>query len=165
MELLRDFLNDSNIDTLWETDSDIIVWVDWREEDDAIVRYCEEVLQTHKLSAECQDADNKLGYILTIRYDDKKEIVPFNPDDVSRDATLITLNQILRPDYEVRLWMDSIGGDTLAFVPLSSAQWSQLENEFGEEKVQYHFSKVNEHSRMFDLSMDEISEIVKERGL
>ena len=164
MEKVREFLGNGDTDVIWE-DYDVVVWVDWREEDEAIIRYCEDILKTGTLLSEYQDADNKLGYVLYIHYNNKKTIVPFNPDNVSRDTTLIALNQVLNPDYEVRLWIDSIGGDTLAFVPLSSAQWSELEKEFGTEKVQYHFSKINAQSKMFELSMEEVRKIMKEHGL
>ena len=52
---------------------------------------------------------------------------------------LKTLNKIIQPEYEIRLFMESLGSDTLAFVPLSKEEWEELEKEFGEEKVNYYF--------------------------
>jgi len=78
---------------------------------------------------------------------------------------LIALNKILQPIFEVRLWLDSVGSDTLAFIPLSSAEWNSLENEFGAESVRYHFMLITEDSKMFDMESDTVSAIIKERGL
>ena len=163
MESIKTFLKTSDLDALWEDGA--VVWIDHREYDEDIVRYSEKLLNTGKLSAKCIDADNELGYDLIICYDGKEMTVPFDISDVSRDTTLCTLNALIRPDYEVRLWMDSIGGDTLAFIPLSADNWKKLESEFGKEKVLYHFPVMNENERMFRLSFDEVAKIVKERGL
>ena len=49
---------------------DAFFWVDWREEDDAIVEYCESLLETGELSAEIIDADNEHG--MYIVYSNKR---------------------------------------------------------------------------------------------
>lgn len=59
--------------------------------------------------------------------------------------------------------MESLGGDTLAFVPLTKKEWEELEKDFGEERVNYYFSKIDENSKMFDLDMDELYDIIEER--
>lgn len=163
MDTIRQFLKTGNLDDLWEKEP--VIWIDHRDYDEAIIEYCEAQLNTGKLSVEVLEAQNELGYELKIIYGDKTKIVPFDPQNVSRDTTLITLNQLITPDYEIRLWMDSIGSDTLAFILLSSHDWSTLADEFGQEKILYHFPIMNEQSRMFQLSFDEVMNIAKERGL
>lgn len=76
---------------------------------------------------------------------------------------LKTLNKIIQPEYEIRLFMESLGSDTLAFVPLSKEEWEELEKEFGEEKVNYYFSKIKDNSKMFDLDMNELFKILDKR--
>ena len=60
--------------------------------------------------------------------------------------------------------MGSLGSDTLAFCICSSAQWEQLEEEFGAEKVAYHFAPIKEDSVMFQMGMDEVFDLMKQRG-
>ncbi|MCL2579763.1 MAG: glutathione reductase [Oscillospiraceae bacterium] len=164
MKNINEFLKSKDIDILWE-DHNSVLWVDHRDEDENIVKYTGEMLNIDNLSAEVIESENELGYEVIIIYGDKKSVVNFNPKKVSRDTTLIALNEILQPDSEVRFWMDSVGGDTLAFVPLSSVAWSHLEHEFGIENVRYHFAPIIKTSVMFEMSIDEMRAIVKERRL
>lgn len=161
MDKIHDFLLTQDVDALWEDDA--VVWIDWREDDEDIVSYCETMLQTGALSSQCKDVDNALGYEMSIIYQGKTQVVDFHPEDINRDATLIALNEVLSPDYQIRLWMDSVGGDTLAFVPLPTSAWRSLEQEFGTEKVAHHFAPVTSNSRMFALSMNEVMDILKVR--
>ena len=57
-------------------DREIVFWVDCGEEDDAIVEYCESVIQTGSLSADLVDADNDSGFEMFINYGDKRIKVP-----------------------------------------------------------------------------------------
>ena len=59
--------------------------------------------------------------------------------------------------------MGSLGSDTLAFCIYPSAQWKQLEKEFGTEKVTYYFALINSDSVMFEMDMDEIFSLLKQR--
>lgn len=59
--------------------------------------------------------------------------------------------------------MESLGSDTLAFVPLAKEECEKLEKEFGVEKVNYYFSKIDDDRKMFDLDMDELFEILDKR--
>ena len=72
------------------------------------------------------------------------------------------MNKVLSPDYEIRFWMDSIGSDTLGFFPKESKYWKELEKEFGIEKVRKYFSVIDENSRMFDMSIDEVFKLMEE---
>ena len=40
----------------------------------------------------------------------------------------------------------------------------QLEEEFGAEKVAYHFAPIKEDSVMFQMGMDEVFDLMKQRG-
>lgn len=42
-----------------------------------------------------------------------------NDEGSDMDTTIKTLKKVLQPEYEVRLSMENLGSDTLAFVPLS----------------------------------------------
>ena len=136
-------------DTLSESD-DLLIWVDWREEDASIVDYCEDILKTGELSAEdINSDDDPLGFEVIITYKGTKHKVNYPGEGADRDTTIITLNEVLQPDFEIRFCKDSNGSDTLAFLPLSVSQWSELENEFGAKKVTACFAKIEKGSKMF----------------
>jgi hypothetical protein len=66
----------------------------------------------------------------------------------SRHITLRTLNQAIAPDFEVRVCIDSNGSDTLAFLPMSSADWATVESQYG-QRVAEHFRKIEEKPNLF----------------
>jgi hypothetical protein len=88
--------------------------VDWREADDEIVRYCESVLQTGRLSAEWTAED------LFVIFGSKRMRVPLTRSPADRHIALLTLNEGLSPEFEVRMLYASVGSDSSTFVPLSS---------------------------------------------
>ena len=57
-------------------------------------------------------------------------IIPYQGEGADRDTTLKALNQILQPDYEIRFCVASDGSDTLAFLPLPSSLWQQLDQKY-----------------------------------
>ena len=109
---------------------DIVMVVDWREEDDEFVQYCENILETGHLSAELEDADNQQGFTLTIHYGEKSLLIPYVGDGADRDTTLLALSEILQPDYEIRWCKVSEGNDTLEFIPLPKILWHRLDMKY-----------------------------------
>lgn len=166
MEYIKDFLKNEDresFDNLWEKEKKL-VWIDWREYDEDIINYIENVIQSGKLIGKNEDADNKMGVNIIIEWKGKEYKISYlNEEGSDRDTTIKTLNKIIQPEYEIRLFMESLGSDTLAFVPLSKEEWEELEKEFGEEKVNYYFSKIKDNSKMFDLDMDELFKILDKR--
>ncbi len=63
----------------------------------------------------------------------------------------------------MRVFLKNEDRESFAFVPLLKSEWEELEKEFGEEKVNYYFSKIDDESKMFDLDMDELFEILDKR--
>lgn len=65
-------------------------------------------------------------------------------------ATLpfITLNEVLKPDYEIRLCKISVGSDTLEFIPLPKSLWEQLEQEYP-DNVKKLFKNITPSSILF----------------
>jgi hypothetical protein len=139
--------SDENISALLDDDGAVFL-VDWREEDDAIVEYCESILCTGSLSAVIVDIDADPGFELYIEYAGKRTRVPLVVGPEDRHLTLHSLNQILAPDYEVRVCVDSQGSDTLAFLPLRATHWSELERTYGAQ-VAAHFRKIAKKPNLF----------------
>ncbi|AJA68136.1 hypothetical protein HX045_10480 [Myroides odoratimimus] len=129
--------------------SDLVIWVDWSEYDDAIVEYIETCLQTGHLSASIEDLPNE-QLQLKVNYDNKihTHII------VDRDNTIIWLNSILQPEYEIRFCKISDGSDTLAFLPLTREHWRQLETIYTLEKIEEHFEAIHSDSVFFNKEYD-----------
>lgn len=147
-DTLKKYIETESFEELSALKSQMIFWVDWREEDDVIVEYCEKCLNTGTLHAEMGYSGDEL--LLTINYKDQA----FTEKVIDRDPTLIFLNRILQPDYEIRFCKGSDGSDTLAFLPLSKAEWAELENIHGKEKLERLFETINENTQMFSKEWD-----------
>jgi hypothetical protein len=144
--LLQDGTREAVEDML--DDQRAVFLVDWRDEDDAIVGYAEDILQTGDLSAELVGIDDEPGFELYISGKGKREKVPLVAGKEDRHITLHALNQLLQPEHEIRVSVDSRGADTLAFLPLPATDWTALEARFG-KKVAAHFRKIEAHPNLF----------------
>lgn len=129
-------------------DQDSVFLVDWREEDDAIVGYCEGVLQTGDLAAELVEIEADPGFEIHISHRGQRVKVPLVVGPEDRHITLHTLNELLKPAFEIRVCVDSNGSDTLAFLPLPAADWAALERCFG-EMVAKHFRRIEQRPNLF----------------
>lgn len=103
-----------------------LFWVDWREEEESIVEDCASRLQLDLLTTKW--IDDKL----VIVRDKTETVVPLEQEPGDRHIALCTLNEVLAPDFEIRMLVCSHGGDTLAFCVLPSTDWEQLDKEHPE---------------------------------
>src|SRR5215467_1612116 len=65
----------------------------------------------------------------------------------SRDDCLIdalALNAVAKPDIELRLCTDSVGNSDLWYLPLTPAEWQDLETQYGVEIVSQRFAPLPE---------------------
>ncbi|WP_258875920.1 hypothetical protein [Fusobacterium hwasookii] len=88
---------------------------------------------------------------------------PYEEDETDRDITIKTLDNFISPKYQIRLFSESLGDDTLAFTVLNSNEWKELENEFGKEKLEFFFTPVSQFKGIFNMSMKEVKKIYTER--
>src|SRR2546425_791810 len=100
-------------------DEENVFWVDWREKDDEIPETCEMILQTGALSGELVEVETGEGYEVHIHYQKKSVKVPLTYSEQDRHITICTLNDVLKPDFEIRYCIDSNGNDSAAFLPLA----------------------------------------------
>ena len=148
-EVVSTFLESPSENTMRKLlDSKSVFWVDWGEEDDAIVEYCESVLQTGALSSKFLDADNEAGFELLIHCNSLRTVVPLTISPADRHITICSLNEVLAPDYEIRFCIDSNGMDTLAFLPLASADWTDIETKYA-DLFATHFGQVTPFPNLF----------------
>lgn len=128
---------------------DIAMWIDWREEDENIITYCEDILQTEQLSVETLDAENERGFDTIITYKNQEISIPYNGNGADRDTTIKTLNQTIQSEFEIRLCKESLGSDTLCFIPLTNGQWNELDKKYPKQ-VTEKFKKITTETKLFD---------------
>ena len=152
-KLVKDFFShDMDLDDLF--DSEAIIWIDWREDDEDVVNYFNDMMEE---PIDIQSVSNNKPYSddIVLQKGDKELLIPYG-DEKDRDVTIKYFNDFVQPDYEVRWFTESLGNDTLGFTVLSGAEWAKLNDEFGVDTVRYYFEPINLESNMFNLDMDEV---------
>ena len=137
----------------------VLIWVDWGE-----VSYLNEVLpETDAIDYACIDTEEERGFDIILKKDGMVRAIPYALDHADRDTTLKAAQEYLAPGYGIRWYMGSLGSDKLAFIVLPTAQWRQLEQEFGIEQVAYHFAPIEADSQMFEMDVDEVFDLLEQR--
>lgn len=121
-----------------------VFWVDWREDDGELAGYCETIIKTGSLSSKWEQDQ------LILSYKGKTTKVPLTYSGADRHITLIAINEILTPDFQIRFVWDSDGSDTLAFAILPSSRWAALEAQYGQETVAKAFLALTPELNTFD---------------
>ena len=158
--IVKDFFShDMDLDDLF--DSEAIIWIDWREYDEDVVRYFNDMM-AEPIDIELVSNGKPYGDDIVLRKGDKELQIPYG-DEQDRDVTIKYFNDFVKPDYEVRWFAESLGNDTLGFTVLSGAEWAKLNDEFDADTVRYYFEPIDLESNMFNLDMDEVSELLELR--
>ena len=150
-EAIKAFLaNPQNVDQFYE--SQALIEVDWREYDEDIVQYFNKAIGN--MISVCRE-DNKKPYgdDLSLIYKDKSVRIPYR-EKMDRDITIKSINEVIKDDFSIRLFVDSAEDDTFAFCVLPNEQWEMLEKEFGKNNLNRYFIKVTPKIKMFDLQYD-----------
>ena len=156
-KLVKDFFShDMDLDDLF--DSEAIIWVDWHEDDEDVVRYFNDMID-EPIDIQTVSNGKPYGDDIMLQKGDKELLIPYG-DEKDRDVTIKYFNDFVKPDYEVRWFAESLGDDTLGFTVLSGAEWSKLDDEFGADTVRYYFEPIDIESNMFNLDMDEVSALL-----
>lgn len=158
-ELRSFFANDIDLTDLF--DSEAIIWIDWREDDEDVVNYFNDMMD-EPIDIQTVNNGKLYGDDIVLQKGDKELSIPYG-DEKDRDVTIKYFNDFIQPDYEVRWFTESLGNDTLGFTVLSGAEWANLEDEFGADTVRYYFEPINLESNMFNLSMSEVSTLLELR--
>ena len=158
-ELRSFFANDIDLNDLF--DSEAIIWIDWREYDEDVVRYFSDMMD-EPIEIGIVSNGKAYGDDIVLKNGDKELQIPYG-DEQDRDVTIKYFNYFVKPDYEVRWFTESLGNDTLGFTVLSGAEWANLDDEFGADTVRYYFEPINLESNMFNLDMDEVSALLELR--
>ena len=141
-----------------------ITWIDWREYDEDIISYFNGLLpQEDIVDVEIKEIKLERGIDIILKKGNKTLTIPYEDDETDRDITIKTLDEFISPKYQIRLFSESLGDDTLAFTVLNSNEWKELENEFGKEKLEFFFTPVSQFKGIFNMSMKEVKKIYTER--
>ena len=151
--LVKDFFS-HDMDLVDLFDSEAIIWIDWREDDEDVVNYFNDMMDE---SIDIKTVSNGKAYgdDIVLQKGDKELQIPY-VDEQDRDVTIKYFNDFVKPDYEVRWFTESLGNDTLGFTVLSGTEWAKLNDEFGADVVRYYFEPIDFESDMFNLGMDEV---------
>lgn len=150
-EAIKAFLaNPQNVDQFYE--SHALIEIDWREYDENIAKYFNKAIGN--MISVCRE-DNKKPYgdDIILIYKDKSVRIPYK-EKMDRDTTIKSINEVIKDDFSIRLFVDSAEDDTFAFCVLPNEQWEMLEKEFGRNNLNRYFIKVTPKIKMFDLQYD-----------
>lgn len=151
--LVKDFFS-NNMDLNDLFDSEAIIWIDWREYDEDVVNYFNDMMD-EPIDIKTVSNGKPYGDDIVLQKGDKELQIPYG-DEQDRDVTIKYFNDFVQPDYEVRWFAESLGNDTLGFTVLSGTEWAKLDDEFGADTVRYYFEPIDFESNMFNLDMDEV---------
>ena len=151
--LVKDFFS-NNMDLNDLFDSEAIIWIDWREYDEDVVNYFNDMMD-EPIDIKTVSNGKPYGDDIVLKKGDKELQIPYG-DEQDRDVTIKYFNDFIKPDYEVRWFVESLGNDTLGFTVLSVSEWAKLDGEFGADTVRYYFEPIDFESDMFNLGMDEV---------
>ena len=151
--LVKDFFS-HDMDLVDLFDSEAIIWIDWREDDEDVVNYFNDMM-AEPIDIQTVSNGKPYGDDIVLKKGDKELQIPYG-DEQERDVTIKYFNDFVQPDYEVRWFAESLGNDTLGFTVLSVSEWAKLDDEFGADTVRYYFEPIDFESDMFNLGMDEV---------
>ena len=150
-EAIEVFLaNPQNVDRFYE--SKALIEIDWREYDEDIVKYFNKAIG-NTISVRREDNKKPYGDDIILIYKDKSMVIPYQ-EKMDRDTTIKSINEVIKDDFLIRLFVDSAEDDTLSFCVLPNGQWQMLEKEFGKNNLNKYFIKVTPDIKMFDLQYD-----------
>ena len=158
--LVKDFFS-HDMDLVDLFDSEAIIWIDWREYDEDVVNYFNDMMD-EPIDIQIVSNGKPYGDDIVLKNGNKELQIPYG-DEQDRDVTIKYFNDFVKPDYEVRWFAESLGNDTLGFTVLSGAEWANLDDEFGADTVRYYFEPIDLESNMFNLDMDEVSALLELR--
>ena len=142
--------NPQNVEQFYE--SQALIEIDWREYDEDIVKYFNKAIG-NTISVRREDNKKLYGNDIILIYKDKSMRIPYK-EKMDRDTTIKSINEVIKDDFSIRLFVDSAEDDTFAFCVLPNEQWEMLEKEFGKNNLNRYFIKVTPKIKMFDLQYD-----------
>ena len=118
----------------------------------------------NKVKFTCVEVEKERDIDIILEKNGISTAIPYAEEYTDRDTTLKAYrNMYLQSIKSVGLWV-LLAVILLHFVFVLLPSGKQLEEEFGAEKVAYHFAPIKEDSVMFQMGMDEVFDLMKQRG-
>lgn len=147
--------------------SEASIWLDDRIYNKEIVDYFNESLEREDVvDKEIKKNELDNGFNMILKNHNKSLVIPFKDekyDKIDRDNIVKSFDEFIKPKYEIRCFMDSLGSDKLIFTILKITEWENLEEKYDKEIVSYFFVPVSEFKEIFNMPTDEVTKISKER--
>ena len=143
-------------------ESSAVVWVDWREDDSDLIEYFNDLMK-EPIEVQMLDNGKPYGDDILLKKGEKEFLIPYQ-EVMDRDTTIKYFNDCIKPEYEIRWFVESLGSDTLGFVLLPSYEWQALAEEFGHAKVENDFLPITLESKMFDLDVNDVFDLIELRS-
>ena len=136
-DIVRELLANSTgaIERLFETDSGVM-WVDHRESLQSILSEITRIIGAGSLGFSATEDT------VAIRYKDRSTRIKIGTNLSLQHAVLMGVEELVAPDFGLRVVSASLGGDTVALTALTCRQWTELSCEFGELAVEKAFLSV-----------------------
>ena len=100
-KLVKDFFS-HDMDLVDLFDSEAIIWIDWREDDEDVVNYFNDMMD-EPIDIQTVNNGKLYGDDIVLQKGDKELLIPYG-DEKDRDVTIKYFNDFVQPDYEVR-WL------------------------------------------------------------
>ena len=153
-KLVKDFFS-HDMDLVDLFDSEAIIWIDWREDDEDVVNYFNDMMD-EPIDIQTVNNGKLYGDDIVLQKGDKELLIPYG-DEKDRDVTIKYFNDFVQPDYEVRWFTESLGNDTLGFTVLFRGRMGQIKPmNLGQIQFVTILEPINLESNMFNLDMDEV---------
>jgi len=139
-EVLISGSEDKLAEYMWDYDKNVIV--DWRGDDDEIVREIAEKVAEPALSAEYTDDE------LKITYKDEEFDLPyslFSPLEKARYVTINKIRELVKDKYKIRVWRESTLSDTHSLYIKENSWWKFMDEKFPDNMNQL-FVKITENT-------------------
>lgn len=134
-KILRETSDDSVVDFISDN-YDAFIWDEYGDE----LKQWSGIAQKRSLplvSAEVRD-----GEATNYCYRGKCVLVPFKNERGDNTIGVHVMGNLVYPDLELRVVVDTIGNSEYAFLPLTPQEWRELENVFGEKAVASRFTPL-----------------------
>lgn len=138
LQIGRSLLNEISDDRCVEFISNNYENFVWDEYGDELEQW-ESIAQQRNLpliSAVIRDKDT------TYYYKGKNVLVPLQNERGDNTIGIHTMGNLVYPDLELRVTVDTIGNSEFAFLPLTPDEWVKLENEYGVNVIESRFTPL-----------------------
>jgi len=137
-EVLINGSEDELAEYMWAYDKNVIV--DWRGDDDEVVKEVAKIIDEPDLSAKYTDDG------LKIIYKGEEFDLPyssFSPLEKARYITINKVRELIKNNYEIRVWRESTFSDTHSLYIKENDWWKFMDEKFPDNMNQL-FVKITE---------------------